>query len=296
MIQLKSISPNSYKLSNSKSMSIEYKKRLIKTWNEIAPRYHKKWAKHKVGPFQSTTKLVLAAHLRRGHRVLDLACGTGIVAKEILSKIGHTGHIVGVDSSISAIKIAKRWLNGNSNIDFVIADVENLYFNEKFDVVTCQYALFFFPNADIVLQNIKHCLKKGGNLAIAVHGARDSVPYFSSVIDVATKFIPDYLPPGAPDLDRFGTKSHLRKAVHDAGFTNIKINEFVFSYSPGTFAQYWSDYLKYLAKPLKEKIDKLTPTQKSQMRKQVKEKTQPYTKNEKIIFPWKVLVLRATKP
>lgn len=277
-------------------MSIEYKKKLIKTWNEIAPRYHKRWAKYKAGPFQSTTKLVLAAQLRQGQRVLDLACGTGIVSNEILSKIGHSGHLVGVDSSISAINIAKRWLNRNSNVDFIIADVENLHFNEKFDAVTCQYALFFFPDAYQVLQNIKQCLKKGGSLAIAVHGARDSVPYFSSIIDVATKFIPDYFPPGAPDLDRFGTKSSLRKAVRDAGFTNIKINEFVFSYSPGTFAQYWSDYLKYLAKPLKEKINKLTPTQKNQMRKQVKEKTQPYTKNEKIIFPWKVLILRATKP
>ncbi|MEW6044386.1 MAG: methyltransferase domain-containing protein [Thermoproteota archaeon] len=283
-------------MRSSKSSSIEYKKRLIKTWNEIAPRYHKRWAKYKVGPFQSTTKLILAAQLRRGNRVLDLACGTGIVAKEIIPKIGHTGHLVGVDSSLSAINIAKKWLDGNSNVDFIIADVENLHFNEKFDAVTCQYALFFFPNANRVLQNVKHSLKKGGNLAIAVHGTGNSVPYFSSILDVATKFIPDYLPPGAPDLDRFGTKSNLKKAIMKAGFTNIKINEFVFSYSPGTFSQYWSDYLKYLAKPLKEKINKLSTAQKNQMRKQVKEKTLPYTKHNKIIFPWKVLVLRATKP
>ncbi|HXG74496.1 MAG TPA: methyltransferase domain-containing protein [Candidatus Nitrosotenuis sp.] len=283
-------------MSNSKSTSIEYKKRLIKTWNEIAPRYHKKWAKQRVGPFQSTTKLVSAARLRRGHKVLDLACGTGIVINEILPKIGHAGHVVGVDSSISAIKIAKKWLDGNSNVDFVLADVENLHFNEKFDAVTCQYALFFFPDAGRVLENIKCCLKDGGNLAITVHGARDSVPYFSSIIDVATKFIPDYLPPGAPDLDRFGTKQRLSKAVHDAGFTDIKIAELVFSYSPGTFAQYWSDYIKYLAKPLKEKINKLTPAQKKQMQKQVREKTLPYTNNERITFPWKVLVLSATKP
>jgi ubiquinone/menaquinone biosynthesis C-methylase UbiE len=283
-------------LASSKSIPIEYKKRLIKTWNEIAPRYHKRWAKYKVGPFQSTTKLVLAAQLRGGYRVLDLACGTGITSREILAKIGRAGHLVGVDSSFSAINIAKKWLGNTSNADFVTADVENLHFNEKFDAVTCQYALFFFPNANRALQNIKHCLKKGGKLAIAVHGAGDSVPYFSSILNVATKFIPDYLPPNAPNLDRFGTKPSLKKAVSDAGFTNIKINEFVFSYSPGTFSQYWSDYLKYLAKPLKEKINKLSTTQKNQMRKQVKEKTLPYTKHNKIVFPWKVLVLRATSP
>ncbi|MGI0004554.1 MAG: class I SAM-dependent methyltransferase [Candidatus Nitrosotenuis sp.] len=280
---------------NSHSNSIEYKRRLIKTWNEIAPRYHKRWAKEGIGAFQSTTKLVTTARLGNGDRVLDLACGTGAVTKKILKKIGKGGHVIGVDSSSSAIKIAKKWAS-SKNVDFVVSDAENLHFNEKFDVITCQYALFFFPNASKVLQNVKHCLKKSGTLALAVHGAGDSVPYFSSILDVVTKFISDYIPLGAPDLDRFGTKVRLKKAITDAGFTNIKIKEFVFSYSPGTFSRYWNDYLKYLAKPLREKIDRLPHTKQSQMREQIAQKTLAYTKNGKITFPWKVLMLTATKP
>ncbi len=280
---------------HSRSNSLEYKKRLIKTWNEVAPRYHKRWAKQSIGAFQSTAKLVSMARLGKGNRVLDLACGTGAVTKKILEKIGKDGHVIGVDISLSAVKIAKKWA-ASENVDFVVSDAESMYFNEKFDAVTCQYALFFFPNAHKVLQNAKRCLKGSGTLTLVVHGAGDSVPYFSSIFDVVTKFIPDYLPPGAPNLDRFGTKTRLKKTIRAAGFTNIEIKEFIFSYSPGTFSKYWNDYLKYLAKPLRKKIDRLSRTKRNQMRDQIKQKTLSYTKNGEITFPWKVLVLTAAKP
>ncbi|HSA97906.1 MAG TPA: methyltransferase domain-containing protein, partial [Candidatus Nitrosotenuis sp.] len=125
----------------------EYKKRLIKTWNEVAPRYHKRWAKNNIGPFRSSSELVRLANIRPGYTVLDLACGTGAVTKRIAARVGTSGKVVGVDSSISAIKIAKKEINNKTNLDFVLSDAEFIKFNKKFDVVTCQYAMFFFPNA-----------------------------------------------------------------------------------------------------------------------------------------------------
>ncbi|MGQ0605926.1 MAG: class I SAM-dependent methyltransferase [Candidatus Nitrosotenuis sp.] len=278
----------------SSSSSIEYKKKMIKTWNEIAPRYHKRWAGKSVGPFQSTQKLVQVAKLRPGYFVLDLACGTGAVTREILRKIGKSGYVVGVDSSSIALQIAKRSIKAK-NADFAIFDAEKFDFNQKFDVITCQYALFFFPNTMKALSNIKKSLKKNATLAIATHGAGNTVPYFSSILDSVQKFIPDYIQSGAPDLDRFGTKVGLKKVIAKAGFSRITIREYKFWYSPGTFSKYWSEYLKYLAKPLKEKLDKLSPKQKTELREAIRKKTIPYTKNGIIKFPWKVLVLYAKK-
>lgn len=165
--------------------------------------------------------------------------------------------------SQTALTIAKKSIK-EKNADFAIFDAEKFEFSQKFDAITCQYALFFFPNATKALANIKKTLKKNGTLAMAVHGAGDSVPYFSSILDSVQKFIPDYLPSGAPDLDRFGTKTNLRKAIVQAGFSNVVIQEYKFWYSPGTFAKYWSDYRKYLAKPLREKLDKLGTKQKTE--------------------------------
>jgi ubiquinone/menaquinone biosynthesis C-methylase UbiE len=274
------------------SSPIEYKKRMIKTWNEIAPRYHKRWAGKSIGPFQSTQKLVKMAKLRRGNLVLDLACGTGAVTKEITSKIGRFGHVIGADSSQTALSIAKRSIKAK-NVDFAILDAENFAFNQKFDVITCQYALFFFPNAAKALSNIKKSLRKNGTLVVATHGAGDTVPYFSSILDSVQKFIPDYISSGAPDLNRFGTRAGLKKAIANAGFSHITIQEYKFWYSPGTFSKYWSDYLKYLTKPLKEKLDKLTPKQKEELKQAIRQKTIPYTENNTIKFPWKILILSA---
>jgi len=275
--------------------NIEYKKRMIKTWNEIAPRYHKRWAGKSTGPFQSTQKLISIAKLHRGDLVLDLACGTGAVTRQIVGKIGKSGHVIGLDSSHVALAIAKKSVKGK-NVDFAIFDAENFGFGQKFDVITCQYALFFFPNATKALANIKKSLKKNGTLALAVHGAGDTVPYFSSILDSVQKFIPDYIPTGAPDLDRFGTRQNLRKVIRFSGFSNVIVQEYKFWYSPGSFSKYWSDYNKYLAKPLKEKLDKLDPKQRAELRKAVLQKTIPYTKKGIIKFPWKVLVLSAKNP
>ena len=272
----------------------EYKQRNMKIWNEVAPRYHKRWASVNKGPFQSTKKLVELVNINRGDAVLDVACGTGVVTNEIQKKIGKSGYVVGVDTSSTAIKIAKKWNGKKSNVNFVNADAEKFNFSKKFDVVTCQYGLFFFPNAQKALKNMKNSLKESGNIGISVHGRKDSVPFFSNIIDSVTKYIPDYVPPGSPDFDRFGTKSALKSEVSKAGFSKITVKDYVFHYSPGKFEDYWRNYLKYIAKPLKEKLNDLDYSKRKELKQLVKEKTSQYTKkNGEILFPWQVLILGA---
>lgn len=277
----------------AKLNGIEYKKRTIKIWDEVAPRYHKRWAKTNDGPFRSTTELVRLAGIKKNDKVLDFACGTGVVITNILSKLHQNGFVIGLDSSWTAIKIAQKENCNKKNLGLIIADAETIHFKENFDVITCQYALFFFPNSKKALRNIKQNLKSGGTLAISVHGK--NVPFFNCILDAVTKFIPDYCPPGSPDLDRFGSKKALREEVNKVGFNKIKINEFIFTYSPGTFNNYWSNYLKYIAKPLKEKLNSLSLNQRKKLKDLAHKNTIPYTKNGKIVFPWQVLILTAKK-
>jgi ubiquinone/menaquinone biosynthesis C-methylase UbiE len=274
----------------------KYKQRNITIWNEVAPRYHKRWASISQGPFASTSKLIQLLNINKGDKVLDLACGTGVVTKKIKQKVGSLGYVVGGDTSVTAIKIAKKWNGHQSNLGFVNIDAENFNFSKPFDIITCQYALFFFPNTQKALKNIKKNLKKTGKIGITVHGAAKKVPFFSSILDAVTELIPDYFPPGSPDLDRFGTKSSLRGEVRKAGFSKITVKNFIFKFNPGTFEDYWRNYLRYVAKPLKEKLDALDRPKRKELKNTVRENVKPYTmKNKTIEFPWQVLILTAKK-
>ena len=263
-------------------------------WNEVAPRYHKRWASSNYGPFQSTKKLVRLVNVKKGNRVLDVACGTGVVTKKIREKVGKSGYVVGVDMSVTAISIAKKWNDNLPNLFFVNVDAENFSFREKFDIITCQYALFFFPNAIKALKNMRKNLKESGMLGISVHGHKDRVPFFGNILDAVTQFIPDYVPPGTPSLDRYGTKKSLRDEIKKAGFSRILVKDYVFKYSPGSFEEYWRNYLRYVAKPIKEKLNLLEKSQRKELKDMVRENTKPYTnRNGSIEFPWEVLILTA---
>ena len=275
-----------------KLIHFEYKQRNMKIWNEVAPRYHKRWASVSKGPFQSSQKLIELVGINKGDLVLDLACGTGAVTKEIQKKIHNSGYVVGADTSITAIKIAKKSNDNKSNLDFINIDAEKFSFSKKFDVITCQYALFFFPNAQKALKNMRNSLKKSGKIGISVHG--NNVPFFDSILDSVIKYIPDYVPPNSPDLDRFGTKFALRSEISKAGFSNVKVKEFLFQYNPGMFEEYWKNYIKYIPKPLKEKLDALEYSKRKELKLSIKEKTGKYTKkNGQILFPWQVLISTA---
>ena len=70
-----------------KLINSNYKQRNMKIWNEVAPRYHKRWASVNKGPFQSTKKLINLVNIEKENFVLDVACGTGVVTKQIQKKL-----------------------------------------------------------------------------------------------------------------------------------------------------------------------------------------------------------------
>lgn len=271
-----------------------YKKTNMEAWNELAPRYHRRWANRVDGPLQSTASLIRDVGVAEGDAVLDVACGTGFVTGMLVGAVGDSGLVVGADASASAIRIAKR---RNRRALFVNADAENLAFARKFDVITCQYALFFFPDAPRALKCMRRSLKASGRMGIVVHGGRDRVPYYGAIFDAAAKYIPDYIPEGTPQLDRYSTKDKLGAEVRRAGFSEVSVRERTFHYSPGTFESYWRGYLKYVAKPIRSKIDALGRARRREFVDEVRRNAGPYTDGDSgvITFPWRVLILTAMR-
>jgi ubiquinone/menaquinone biosynthesis C-methylase UbiE len=113
--------------------------------------------------------LVELARLRPGERVLDVACGTGVVARAAAERIGGAG-VVGVDVAPAMLEVA-RDADPDGTIEWHRASAESLPFADTaFDVVLCQLGLQFFPDRQGALREMRRVLREDGRVLLNVPG------------------------------------------------------------------------------------------------------------------------------
>jgi len=102
--------------------------------------------------------------------ILDVACGTGIVARKARARIGPSARIVGVDLNEGMIDAARNLTDANSrSCEWHTADVTKLPFEDgTFSVSLCQQGLQFFPDRKLALREIQRVLRPGGRIALTV--------------------------------------------------------------------------------------------------------------------------------
>src|SRR5262245_65938691 len=104
--------------------------------------------------------------MKPGDRVLDVACGTGVLAREAADRVGPTGRVTGLDLNEAMLAVARRL---RSEIDWRQGDAAKLPFEEgTFDVVVSQFALMFFPDQAAALREMWRVLAPRGRLVVAV--------------------------------------------------------------------------------------------------------------------------------
>lgn len=269
---------------------VKYKVTTRNNWNAVAFEYDNDWASKDKGPFKSTTELVGAAGIKPSDFVLDVACGTGAVARQAAHMLQSSGMLIGIDFSRGALEIAKSSVHEGN---FIEMDAENIGLYAKFDKILCQYALMFFPDPARVLVRLMALMKQGGKLAVAVHGTPEGVPYFSIIMEPVLYHIPDIRPQGTPTVHRFGKPEDLRNLIASAGFSDTSINEFTFEYHAGTFEEYWQDYMSTTAASIRSKIEEKGIQIISAIKSKAESKAQKFIKDGQIHFPWQVLIATA---
>ncbi len=128
-------------------------------------------------------RALAAADVGPTTRLLDVACGTGIVARTALDLVGAGGHLVGVDLNESMLTVARSVEPG---IDWRRGDVGDLPFDdESFDAVVCQMAMMFFPDRPGAFMEMRRVLTPGGRLGVVVPASLDLQPAYRVFVDVA---------------------------------------------------------------------------------------------------------------
>ncbi|NNF54199.1 MAG: methyltransferase domain-containing protein [Acidimicrobiales bacterium] len=131
-------------------------------------------------------RLLDVARLTLGERVLDLACGTGIVTRLVAEAVGPKATVAGLDSNPGMLGVARRVCQ--DSIEWYEAPAEDLPVpNEAFDVVLCSMGLQFFPNKVRALREAHRVLAPGGRVVWCTPGP--TPPLLAAIDDALTSHI-----------------------------------------------------------------------------------------------------------
>jgi ubiquinone/menaquinone biosynthesis C-methylase UbiE len=117
------------------------------------------------------TDLVRPATLRPGERVLDVACGTGVVTRLASQQVGTTGTVAGLDIDPDMLAVARSATPPGMPIEWHEASAEAMPLPDaSFDVVLCQMGLQFMPDKNAALREMRRVLVRGGRLILNAPG------------------------------------------------------------------------------------------------------------------------------
>jgi ubiquinone/menaquinone biosynthesis C-methylase UbiE len=156
--------------------------------------------------------------LGEDHRILDVACGTGIVARLARQRLGDRGRIVGVDASPAMIAIAQSVAPA---IDWRHGDAAQLpaHDDERFDIVTCHQGLQFFRDRPAAIREMRRVLAPRGRLALATWRPVEEVPLVADLQRVAER----HLGPVVDQRHCMGDATIITGLLADAGFHAIQV-------------------------------------------------------------------------
>jgi len=185
------------------------------------------------------SSLLAAAAVTVGHKVLDVAAGTGTLAVMAAAQVGVSGRVVAADLSLPMLRVATSKIAGLA-VDPVVMDGQDLACRDRsFDAVICQLGLMFFPDTGRGLQEFRRVLRQHGRLAVQVWSWPERVPFFGMLADALRRHFPDYRdllysPAALADPDR------LERLIITAGFRNVSVVKETREVAFESFDEYWS--------------------------------------------------------
>ncbi len=229
---------------NPDDLKMKHEQKLA--WDDTADGWKQWWPTLERAAQRVNDRLVELSGARAGHRVLDIATGSGEPALTAARVVGPSGRVVAVDMSAGMLKIARERIEaaGLRNVDLVESDAESLKLDaNSFDAVLCRWGLMFMPDVDTLLQKLHRALRADGRIATAVWSSADKVPICSLARDAIRQITGVTPPPNAPDPLKLADPLILERALNRTCFHDVSIERITVTFefaSADAFADFRS--------------------------------------------------------
>lgn len=168
--------------------------------------------------------LVAAANIKPGDRVLDVACGTGVVARSAIQKCLPGGVVVGTDINEPMLAAARKIADdlGVIGVEWRPSDALDMPFEDaSFDVVVCQQGLQFMPEKSKAIGEMARVLCREGRLAVSVW--KEASVFGEVLSEVLDKHFGAGITAPWQVAYSFGDRDELRTLARECGFENIYV-------------------------------------------------------------------------
>ena len=171
-------------------------------------------------------RLLLAASLKPGERVLDVGCGNGAISLDAARVVGPGGGVTGLDLSASMLEVARRRAEEQGiDVNFIQGDAQTILFDHPFDVVMSRFGVMFFDDPAGAFANLARAARPGGRLRFVCWQemfANDwiAVPAMAIVAHVE---IPELPEPGAPGPFALADAQRTQGLLESAGWSEVTV-------------------------------------------------------------------------
>ncbi len=200
-------------------------------WDKASNYYEAYWQKQL---YPAQQKLLQLANIRSGEKIIDIACGTGLVSFPAAELAGEKGSVMANDISDKMVAtgtaIAKE--RNISNISFQRMDAEELGVEDNsYDIALCALGLMYFPDPLKAIKEMHRSLKPGGHAVVAVWGRRKNCGW-ADVFEIVDRRVASEV---CPMFFNLGNEGTLQQYMNAGGFKNISIERIntVLDYSSG---------------------------------------------------------------
>ena len=212
------------------------------TWNRVAYSW-KKWDEFTMSFLRPMGDAIIKAlDIKTNDVVLDIASGTGEPAFSIAA-IAKRGKVHVTDLSEEMLAIAQAYAHERdiNNIEFKVADVSDLPFNDNFfDKISCRMGFMFFPDMQLAANEMFRVCKNGGKMAVSVWSAAEYNDWSTTITKALSKHIEIPRPPAnAPGMFRCAAPGLMEQLFEDAGFKNVNEETISGTIDFGTAENYW---------------------------------------------------------